>query len=476
MNCTELFLVNARRRPDLPALWLPSGGAVSFGELRSLAARAQRLCVAEGLRPGDSVLLVDELGPRLYAIVTAVLSLGASVILVEPWMPVTRINHAVGLVKPRLFLTNWLGRAWGLRSSAIRAIPRWVSVSAVARASASADLRVEEADPAAPGIITFTSGTTGRPKGVVRSQGYLVKQHEVLARHLELDRHTGGDLTIFANFALANLASGRPSVIVPSAWKSAHLRMLDSLPPPLAPQSLTCGPAFLLRLFREARLPSLRSIHVGGALTDRWIFEEAFRRWPDARFTHVYGSSEAEPVAHCDAREAVRISQERGYFQTLYLGAPVPEIRADVREDGLWVAGAHVCPAYLGNEEETRLNKRTDADGTLWHFMGDRVRTLAGAPGWWYSGRSSQALSDFELEQRVYSYLNSSKSFVHVDREGVRWLIGEGVAPRAAGLAREFPEFAGAQPRILEGKIHRDRRHRARIDRALSLKKSGGNP
>ena len=44
-------------------------------------------------------MIVDGLGPRLYATVIAILSIGASVMLVEPWMPIRKIDSAV-LLRP----------------------------------------------------------------------------------------------------------------------------------------------------------------------------------------------------------------------------------------------------------------------------------------------------------------------------------------------------------------------------------------
>ncbi len=131
----------------------------------------------------------------------------------------------------------------------------------------------------------------------------------------------------------------------------------------------------------------------------------------------------------------------------------------------MWVTGPHVCPRYLGDVEENRSQKREDARGRIWHFMGDRVRIPdAGDGGWWYSGRSSQRLEDFELEQRVYAKLRSSKAFVHRLANGDPVLIGEGVGE----LDFSDPELAEIT-RSVELKIRRDRRHRARIDRAGTL-------
>jgi acyl-coenzyme A synthetase/AMP-(fatty) acid ligase len=471
LNCVELAVRHARDKPKSIALWLPGhrrSPSTSFGDLLDRAGRAQNTLREQGLGPGDVVLVVDGLGPRLYAAVMAILAMGASVMLVEPWMPVKKIDAAVRIAKPSLFLANLPGRVWGLRVRSIRAIGRWLSAGSLNRTTAPATLHIEAVDPGAPGILTFTSGTTGDPKGVVRDQGYLVKQHEVLSRALKLENYPGTDLCIFANFVLANLASGRGTILIPPAWKPAHLRQLDQLDARLRPETLTCGPGFLLRLIRDARIESLRSIHVGGALTDCGIYETGFRRWPEAEWCSVYGSTEAEPVAVCNARQAVEKSREMGYFQTLYLGRPVDEIDSDLQEDGAWVTGPHVCPLYLGNVEENRSHKRRDDQGRVWHFMGDRIRILDPEDGgWWYSGRAAQSLADFELEQKVYARLKSSKAFIHRRANGEAALVGENVS--SLDLTAEVG--LSAIDACVDLKIYRDRRHRARIDRQKSLQK-----
>jgi acyl-coenzyme A synthetase/AMP-(fatty) acid ligase len=435
---------------------------VSFGELLEASGRVQGALRQEGLAPGDAVLLFTGLDVPLYAAVIAVLALGATVVLVEPWMRPERIEQAVALLRPRVFLSNDLGRLWGLRVPAIRRIPRWMRVASAIK-SPRRELNLVQVEERARGVVTFTSGTTGSPKGVVREQGYLVRQQEVFNRSLSSSDYSGPDLCVFANVALANLSVGRGSVIAPSSWAASALRGVDDLPE--APQTLATGPAFLMTLMRAARVSSLKSIHVGGALTDCWIFERAFGHWPGAHVSHVYGGSEVEPVTMGDARRSVSLSRARGLFQTLHLGHEIPELRPLPEPGGLWVAGPHVCPEYLANDEETRRFKRRDAEGTLWHFMGDRV--VQDAQGWWYQGRSSQAAEDFELEQRLYAKLGSSKSFLYRRKDGSRWLVGERVNNLGPRLVKEHPELGG----VAEARIIRDRRHRARIDRGATLTK-----
>jgi acyl-CoA synthetase (AMP-forming)/AMP-acid ligase II len=281
---------------------------------------------------------------------------------------------------------------------------------------------------------------------------------------LHFDQHSGADLCIFANFALANLADGRCSVVIPARAKDEVLSQLDGLPEHLQPVSSTCGPAFLLRLMRRAQLKKLRALHVGGAQTDCAIFERAFALWPSAEITHVYGSTEAEPVATSDARKAVRWSRERGYFQTLYLGEPWSGLQHQKRDEQLWISGPHVCPEYLTDAEANRLYKHKDAEGRLWHRLGDRVEQ--DDRGWWYQGRDHQVSEDFIDEQKIYSAIGSSKAFIKRLENGQRAVYVENAAMRVANIRSVCSDVT----EIHETTIRRDRRHQARIDREASLK------
>jgi acyl-coenzyme A synthetase/AMP-(fatty) acid ligase len=467
MNCIEIFTQNVRNNPEALALWIPGQPKqkeTSFAELLDLSTRAQSLFHTHGLKPGDSVLLMAPLSPHLYASITALLSVGAIIILVEPWMSVAEIQKVIANARPKLFISSVLGFLWGAKVKAIRQIPHWIQVTSIYRSPPQGKLHLESLDASTTGILTFTSGTTGKPKGVVRNQGYMIQQHEILTKSFENAHLKGPDLCIFANFAISNLAAGRGSIIIPPSWSKKAIQAVDALPAEKQPESLATGPAFLIELMKHAQLPQLKSIHVGGALTDCWIFEKGMEKWPEAHWAHVYGGSEVEPVALADARQAVHESRKRNYFQTLYLGKEVPEIQAQPQTDGLWVAGPHVCPEYFGNAEENRLFKKKDDHGTLWHFMGDRVGI--DPSGWWFQGRAGQAVENFDLEQKIYFELQSSKSFIRAQGTDL-YLIGEGLSARRRELLLNFPELKD----VVETKIYRDRRHRARIDRHRTISK-----
>ncbi len=468
----------ASRNSEKPALLFPDKPIVTFGELEKSACRFQKQLKAMGLVKSDTILLGETPSAELYAVVLAALAMGVSVAVIEPWMPLGRIESVVRGLKPKLFLTGWLGRFWGFRVSGIRSIPQWTSTEKLLHSCPQLgpgdSLEITSLADDHLGLVAFTSGTTGLPKGVPRRHGYLRDQHRVLKSALHHENHEGPELTIFTNFVFANLASGRGSVVIPSSWNAKDIKWASGLTGRLqAPETATVGPAFLRRLIVESGFNDLRSIHVGGALTDISIFEAAFGRYRESDFLHVYGSSEAEPVATMNAKEAVDLSRQAGNFQALALGRPIAEIKSRLELSTTWVSGDHVCPFYIGQPEnvevENRLNKQVDQDGKIWHAMGDRVKQRDGV--WWYAGRSSQSESDFFREQNLASALDTSKVFLLRSSIGTCEVYFEGVQKRLSRLRQEVSKW-NEPVEIYHTSIVRDRRHRARIDRESSKRKS----
>ncbi len=441
------------------ALVFSKGAAVNYDELRIIVEQALGLLRKKGVGFDDGVLLGIPLSPELYALVIACSLIGAKVILVEPWMPLAAIEGAINLVKPKIFITGGLGRLWGVRVKAIRHIPYWVGKSSIHQTRRET-LAVPDFPDSHPCLITFTTGTTGVPKGVVRTHSYLGAQAEVITKSLGTAKYRGSDLVVFANLALLNLGVGRTSLIMSNPWGTSDWKWLHSISGQDI-ESTVCGPAFLHRLIREVPLSALKAMFVGGALADCSLYEAAISRWPDGKLIHVYGSTEVEPVSYVDFKTSVNKSRSVGHFQTSFLGPPTPEITLEGK--GLlspaWVSGCHVAGEYLGDSAASNSNKKRDQKGVLWHRMGDQIFNDPEG-NLWYRGRDGQGEADFQVEQRLYHLLGHSRAFIYENT-----VVGEGVSQVKRVITSTFPHIKD----VREGRIYRDRRHHARIDRTTTL-------
>lgn len=468
MNCLENYLRSAHVKSDKPAVIFFKGlhslqKATSFNELYEKSLTAQKYLLDNGYKKGDALLLFESPTADLYAFILASLGLGVRLLIIEPWMKGEAINNILLKIQPRGIMTGTLGKLVLSKSKEAKKIPHQFQSKVLNQGREKlSEIIVEDMDPNDHAILTFTSGTSGVPKGVHRKHQYLMDQAQVLKKYLHYDQYPKLDLTVFTNVVLLNLTLGKGSLVLPTSWKPSILRQLDSLPEDFQVDTTACGPAFLHKLLNNTKTLELKAFHIGGALADIRLYEKVIERWPNASMHHVYGSTEAEPVALSDLSESIKKSKEHGYFQTLFLGNAVDEISLMTMEDSLYVSGKHVSPMYENDEKANKENKYLDENGTLWHNMGDRINQTE--EGLFYAGRAFQSPAEFKLEQSVYSFNQSSASFIKT-LNGKTILFGEKLDKKK--IKENFP----AIDYIIERKIIRDVRHKARIDRVQSYEK-----
>jgi acyl-CoA synthetase (AMP-forming)/AMP-acid ligase II len=265
----------------------------------------------------------------------------------------------------------------------------------------------EKLDPRAPSLQLYTSGTTGKPKGVLTSQYALGAQ-----RHVEIvspgfddwgddeillspmpNFHVGG-----MSWVLCGLARGQTVVIT-----------ADTAPPILLDLCVKHGitrtfivPTVLRVLLeemnrRDIRVPSLRSIHYGAMSMDAALLERSINNI-GCRFLQYYGMTEAagtitllQPSDHDLSRAHLlrSVGQPLPGF-TIEIRGPDKQLLNICQPGEIWVRGPGIMIGYWNQPEATAEvleggwyrsgdGGMLDAEGFL--FLTDRIKDMISSGG-----------------------------------------------------------------------------------------------
>lgn len=514
MNLAEILRDHARLHSDLPAILDPWGRrtrTITFAELERMCAQVAALLLRKGLRPGDVVLVLHPMSAELYAALVAVFRLGMVVMALDPSAGLDHIGRCCTLQPPRGLIASSKAHLLRLVSPALRRIPIKLAIGWPVPGATRWALhrrfrphpKIAPVSADSPALLTFTSGSTGQPKGAIRTHGFLLAQHAALAHGLGL---TPGDIDVatLPIVLLANLAS-RVTSLVPDA----DLRRPGFIDPgPVVRQILehratssVASPAFFERLALHClrhgiTLPGLRKLFTGGAPVFPRLLDQLQRMAPNADVVALYGSTEAEPIAHLSRREldpadAAAMVAGRG----LLAGVPVPEIQLRILRDQwgkpagpftraafetaccaanepgeIVVTGGHVLKGYLNGvgDHETKFR----VDGETWHRTGDagyqddrgRLWLLGRCVGRVEDARGS--LYPFAAETAAYQDERVKRAAV-VAHEGKRLLVLEWHDPGQPGdveVIRRALTWACIDEVRVWPRVPVDNRHNAKVD------------
>jgi fatty-acyl-CoA synthase len=238
----------------------------------------------------------------------------------------------------------------------------------------------ESIAPDDPCMLPFTSGTTGKPKGIVLTHGNLSWN---VFNVLSVADIVGDDVTL----AIAPFfrTGGTGVNVLPVLWKGGTVVVPERVEPDeilrlIEAERATVGfgnPDLLEALVRSPRwkdadLTSIRSFMIGGAPVPERLVRTYLER--GVTFLQGYGLSEAAPaVSLLDAESALRKVGSAGH-PLLHIEVRIvrpDETQCDVDEVGeLWVRGPNVMAGYWNRPEATRRA----IDDAGWLRTGDAVR------------------------------------------------------------------------------------------------------
>ena len=167
---------HAATQPDKPAVVMGrSGETITYRELDQGSARLAQLLYARGLRPGDKIALLAENHPRYYEVYWAAIRSGLYITAVSWRLAPDEAAYIVNDCGATAFITTAQQAATAVPMlGLIPGCPLRLMMDGASAGFESYEDAVQDypAEPLAEQprgeVMLYTSGTTGRPKGVKR--------------------------------------------------------------------------------------------------------------------------------------------------------------------------------------------------------------------------------------------------------------------------------------------------------------------
>ncbi len=294
------FLKRARGTPAAPAI-IAGSETYSYSELEERSRALAQILRAAGVRYGDRVALLADRNPALIWTMLAVARLGAVFVVLDSEYPQARLNLLVETSAPAVLVHAGSQSLGPLARALAKANQlRLIDANNLRQAPAGAE-GLDQAASTDPAYILFTSGTTGRPRGVAVSHEPLVHFVEWHARTFALS--AADRFTLFAGLShdpvlrdiFTPLSIGA-AIVVPTAdefadpvslfaWLQRERATVLHITPPLGALLLTGSTGAGLA-------PSVSHIFWGGEQLRPVLTQQMASVTPNAKQVNFYGCTE----------------------------------------------------------------------------------------------------------------------------------------------------------------------------------------
>ncbi|MFB9902343.1 non-ribosomal peptide synthetase [Allokutzneria oryzae] len=453
----DLVLRHAEQRPDSVAV-RHGETALSYRELVDRASAVANWLRDNGVRPGETVALLLPPGTDTPVFWLGCVLAGAAYLPLDPAYPQAQLQLIVDDARPPVLVVD-------PSCEVVVELPRGVVVTVTDLLAQAPDgsAPVVERDGASTFCVLYTSGTTGRPKGVVLP-------HRGMARLMERPDFIPLDPTdVVAQLCPLNF-DGATYEIWGALAHGAELVVLDKHLV-LSPRemrtvvrergitTLLVTTPLLNRIIEDAPdlLQSLRRVYFGGELISVAHMRRALRWCGPNVLLHSYGPTENSFTSTWFA-----INEVDPNARTLPMGKPVPGTEARVVMEGtitpvprgvageLLLGGVGLADGYL-NDPELTASRFVTADTRLYR-TGDRVRWNADGLLEFIGRNDNQVkirsqrveLGEVEAVLDGHSAVESVFVTVHRNQREEKEIVAYVVAARPVGTT-ELRQYAQAR-------------------------------
>ena len=354
---------------------------ISFDGFRAAAQSARAHLAGLGIGTGDRVMVFGYNSPEWVVALWALWLCGAVPVLANRWWSPAEIDHAIGLLAPRHVLTDTT-LAIDVPCSALSDLRAAFQAGTQSRGSES-KRPAPETDPDEPGLILFTSGSSGMPKAVELSRrSVITNQHNILRRSgrlphlLDADSRQVVSLATTPMFHIGGLSSllthfltGGKIVIAEGRFNAGQIMGLIERE---RIQIWGAVPTMAIRIlehpdFEKYDLSSLKSWPLGGAPVTTALLDRIRTKLPKLQMrglSNTWGMTEAG--GFLTVADASDLTRHPGTVGRPY---PVVEIRITATDSAGTGEVLARSPTVMNGYVGVSSGGDVDADG--WLHTGD---------------------------------------------------------------------------------------------------------
>jgi acyl-CoA synthetase (AMP-forming)/AMP-acid ligase II len=394
----------------------PDGIAIHYGDRQwtwtqwaSRIRQAAGALRAAGVQRGQCVAFLDKNHPGCLETLIAAVSIGAAATIANWRMTGEELVHVLNDSGARLL---FVGAELAPTVEEIRArVPGLERLVVVGGDSDGYEPWLAAATPIEPdpeasdtdtALVIYSSGTTGRPKGVLLSQRALVNHIVNMAPPFPFD---DGDANLVAmplfhvggiSYSFFGIMAGAPTILTREPEAATLIGAVKAgathafFVPPVIARFLDAGDAVV------GAISGLRYLVYGAAPMPMPLLQRALEAWPEMGFVQVYGQTELcggitalDPDEHRDStRQHLLLSAGKALpGNELRIVDPESGEQLAIGEPGeIWVRSNQRMIGYLNRPEATADTitaddwlrtgdvGRLDADGYL--YIEDRLKDM----------------------------------------------------------------------------------------------------
>ena len=486
-----------KQYPDNTALFdLKTGNKITFTQIDTKSDEICSYLIQKGFEKGNKIVVFVPIGIEFYLILTAIFKMGLQAVFIDPYAGIEHINKCCEMISPDGIIGSGKTLLKGFFLKGIRKIGKKINYIKMMEHSEKLSIyeknknqkiiQNEKIDGSTPALISFTSGSTGFPKIIMRTHEFLLGQHNVLEKNLKFEKETAV-YSSFPIFLLSHMATGTTTFIPDLNWRKPVESDFGNIVKQITEnniQNIILPPAIFENIVKFCKdkkimLENVQKIYTGGAPVFYSLMKKIKEVFANTKIIALYGASEAEPISVLNFEDITEEDIENmKNGDGLLAGKIVNEIELKIEElektpeknkiseikGEILVRGENVVDGYLNSEKNSDEN---------WHRTGDMG----------YINKKGQLIllgrvkGRIQIEKNTYypftvetafSFCKNLKKSVLTSKNNKLYLFAER-NPEFKGNLSEDSEINELKEKfgifkIIETEIPMDKRHNSKTD------------